>query len=199
MVLALGTVFSTTFSWIVNTWPLTHNLGKMLQNRLYRDLFCMLYSCCQQARNCLQNRKVSRVTFTVLIQKIYHRPDVSGSSACSWGNDWIIPQTHQGLKGALALAAETAACLPCQVGKTIALLRGKGRPTIHTTPAKISSNAPPAIWNNTQYVCIWHMVVESVSVNTGLHWTEIELNHLRSLKKKKPQLFFLGMILIFYC
>lgn len=56
-----------------------------------------------------------------------------------------FPKPTNGLKGALALAAETAACLPCHVGKTIALLRGKGRPTTHTTPAKISSNAPPAI------------------------------------------------------
>lgn len=56
-----------------------------------------------------------------------------------------FPKPTKGLKGAPALAAETAACRPCQVGKTIAPLRGKGRPTTHTTTAKISSNAPPAI------------------------------------------------------
>lgn len=57
-------------------------------------------------------------------------------------------QTLNRLKGVPAL-------LQGQAGKTIAPLKG-------TPPAKTSSNTAPAIQNDTQRVCIWHTVVESV-------------------------------------
>lgn len=70
----------------------------------------------------------------------------------------------QGVKRSTSITAGTAARLPCQAGKTIAPLKGKGRSAAHTPPAETSSKAPPAIRNDTQRVCIWHTVMERVSV-----------------------------------